>query len=76
MSESTGDSVSRRRTGKFRSQRRLACTVESSREGGRERFGEMAIVLFIGGHSCGAVADDGISRHRRLVSMMAPSTCN
>lgn len=75
MGESTGGSVSRRRTGQLGCQGRLARTVESSGEGGRERFGEMAIVLFIGGHSCGAVADDGIARHRELVSMMAPSAC-
>lgn len=49
--------------------------MESSGEGGCERFGEMATVMFIGGHSCGAVADDGIAKRRRLVSMMILSTC-
>lgn len=45
--------------------------MEGRRQSGRERFGEMAIVLFIGGHSCGAGAEAGMAIHRRLQSMMA-----
>lgn len=48
----------------FRGQGRLIGTVEGRAEGGRKRFGEMAIGLFIGGHSCKADAND-IAWHRR-----------
>lgn len=63
-------------TGQFWCQRRLAGAVEGRRQGGRERFGEMAIVLFIGGHSCGAGAEAGMAIHRRLQSMTALATFN
>lgn len=77
MGETTRNRVTRGRTRQLRRQGRLVRlvgAVKSSRQGGRERFGEMAIVLFIRCHSCGAVAGDGIARHRRLVSMMAQGT--
>lgn len=50
--------------------------MEGRGQSGRERFGEMAIVLFIGGHSCGAGAEAGMAIHRRLQSMMALATVN
>jgi hypothetical protein len=36
----------------------------------------MAIVLFIGGHSCGAEAEAGIAIYRRLQGMVALATLN
>lgn len=69
--ETTSSRKARTRTGQLRGQGSLLVSAVKSRgEGGRKRFGGIAIVLFIGCHSCGA----GIARHRRLVSMMTPAT--
>lgn len=76
MCKATSNRVSWTWTGQFRCQGRLAGAVEGRRQSGRERFGEMAIVLFIGGHSCGAGAEDGMAIHRRLQSMIALATVN
>lgn len=76
MCETTSDWVPWTWTGQFRRQRSLAGAVEGRGQSGRERFGEMAIVLFIGGHSCGAGAEAGMAIHRRLQSMMALATVN
>lgn len=67
--KTTSSGMTRTRTSQLRCQRCfLVGAVKGRGESGRERFGGIAIVLFIGCHSCRA----GIARHRRLVSMMTP----
>ena len=53
-SQSLGSSITPR-SSESRSQRGFLRAMKGSAEGGGERFGEMAIVLFIGGvHTCGS----------------------